>query len=432
MIRLAVIGSIWVTGLLACQTARSETYLSMPVRLSYGYALVPDRDLEQSVQAVPRLETEADRYRAAVSVRLEGDVLDLLEPGSPDFDNYVSPSRPWQLGTWGRLELRDAFIELPFARNRARLGKQQIVWGNLDGIKVLDVLNPQRFREFILEDFADSRIGTWSLYLDLLSGPWRAEFALIPDTTTHELPETDAWFELTAPRFRYGAGPGDPVPPQQSVRPQIRDGTVAVRISRELFGVDLGVVALSGLDFEPLGRLSMEESGIVLEQYHERRTLYGVQAETGVGGLVFRLEASYQPDRMFNLQTAGGLETSRLAQWRVAAAADVDGPFGLFLNLQYLHDQVMAAPESLVRQSIDRVLTVFVRRTFMRERLLVEARWYGELNEDDGMARGRLEYELSANTRLGLSVDVFYGSREGLFGQFESRDRLKLSVKHTF
>jgi len=44
-----------------------------------------------------------------------------------------------------------------------RLGKQQIVWGETDGLKLLDVMNPQNFREFILDEFEDSRLPLWSV-----------------------------------------------------------------------------------------------------------------------------------------------------------------------------------------------------------------------------------------------------------------------------
>lgn len=435
MIRLArnlVMPTAAVLVLLANQAATADTHVSMPTGIRYGHALTPGSALEGGVILAPELRTGSGNVRWRISGRLEGDTEDLLEPGRPAFDGYASLSRPLQLGNWGRIELRDAFVEIPFGRHQARIGKQQIVWGRLDGIKVLDVLNPQRFREFILEDFADSRIGTWSAHLDFLLGGWRAELALIPDTTAHEIPEAGAWFELTAPRFRYGAAPGGPRPLQTTKRPERSDGTVAGRISRKIGGLDLGLIALSGIDFEPLGRLSCETGTPILEQFYERLELYGLQAETAAAGLVFRLEASYQPGRTFNTRTNNGLATRELPQWRAAAGVDIDGPLGIFVNVQYLHDQVMDAPDDLIRPEIDRLVTVFARRTFLHETLDLELRWYGELEKDDGMARGALEYQLGGNTRLRLAGDWFYGDREGLFGQFEARDRVTLALEHTF
>ena len=67
-------------------------------------------------------------------------------------------SRPYRIGDAGTAEIRDAYLEFGLDNGLLRIGKQQIVWGRLDGIKVLDTVNPQDFREFILDDFDDSRI----------------------------------------------------------------------------------------------------------------------------------------------------------------------------------------------------------------------------------------------------------------------------------
>lgn len=422
LLTLAAAESLWA----------AETYLSMPATVTYGHALTPDHALEGSIVMAPRAEINYQTHRFVVSARLHADVEDFLEPGRPELSNYTSLSRPWQFGSWGRLELRDAFLEVPFGRHQIRVGKQQIVWGGLDGIKLLDVLNPQNFREFILEEFDESRIGLWSVYLDLLLGRWRSELVVIPDTTAHEIPDSGAWFELLAPRFRFGATREETIPNQATQRPDVRDGTVAGRISRSVGPFDLALQAVSGIDFEPLGRLVLNEGQPLLERYYERRQLFGLQAETAIGGMVVRMEASYQPDRSFNTRTPAELASTGLDQLRVAVGLDVDGPFGVFFNLQYLHDQVMSAPASLVRPPIDRVLTVFARRQLAHDTLALEIRWYGELETGDGMARASVQYQLGADTRLRLAGDFFYGAPAGIFGQFEGQDRVVLSLEHTF
>jgi len=50
-------------------------------------------------------------------------------------------------------ELREFYLETDWGKSYFTFGKQQVVWGKADGLKVLDVVNPQSFREFILEDF---------------------------------------------------------------------------------------------------------------------------------------------------------------------------------------------------------------------------------------------------------------------------------------
>jgi len=47
-----------------------------------------------------------------------------------------------------------------------RLGKQQVVWGTADGIKLLDIINPTDYRELVQNTFEDSRIPVWMLNLE--------------------------------------------------------------------------------------------------------------------------------------------------------------------------------------------------------------------------------------------------------------------------
>jgi hypothetical protein len=57
--------------------------------------------------------------------------------------------------------LRELYIEAPVAGWDVKLGKQQLVWGTADGIKLLDVINPTDFRELNQNTMEDSRIPVW-------------------------------------------------------------------------------------------------------------------------------------------------------------------------------------------------------------------------------------------------------------------------------
>ncbi|MDZ7768829.1 MAG: DUF1302 family protein [Woeseiaceae bacterium] len=343
-------------------------------------------------------------------------------------------SRPWTVGSNAVAEMRDAYLQIDLPRGLLRMGKQQIAWGALDGLKIMDSLNPQNFREFILEDFADSRIGLWSVYADVTRGNWRAELAWIPDTTGHEIPAPGAWFELVAPRFRYGAEPDAPRPPTTTIRPDtaIDDATIGVRISRLLGGWDLGLVAISGYDFEPLGRLVSSPTGPVLERYYARRELLGISAGTSLGAVAMRAEVSYRPERMFNLRDDTELVSEPLDQYSVGLGIDMSGPFDTFINLQYVLDHVQSAPDTLVRPRTDRLVTLLLRRNFAYDTVTAELRWYRYAGKGDELLRAALAYVIGEETSLRLGLDVFRGDADGLFGQFNDRDRITLSVEHYF
>lgn len=57
--------------------------------------------------------------------------------------------------------LREAYIDSSLGGWGLRLGKQQVVWGTADGIKLLDVINPTDYRHFVQDSMEDSRIPVW-------------------------------------------------------------------------------------------------------------------------------------------------------------------------------------------------------------------------------------------------------------------------------
>ena len=166
-----------------------EPDMSLRAEATYGTAIESSQSVAGEVLLIPALELSLGGSTSYVtSARLRADTEDLLEPGRANTDAFSDASRPISLGDAGTLEILDFYVEHRTDTSAFRLGKQQIVWGRLDGLKILDLLNPQDFREFILDEFSDSRISLWSAYADISLGDWRAELAVIPDGTGHAIP----------------------------------------------------------------------------------------------------------------------------------------------------------------------------------------------------------------------------------------------------
>jgi len=349
----------------------------------------------------------------------------LLDP-EDSFGSYSRVSRPVGVGKAGYAELRDAYFEYGFDNGLIRLGKQQVVWGSLDGLKVTDVLNPQSFREFILEPFDESRVGIWSAYSDITVNDLRMEFVWLPDPTTHDLAEPGDFFEFTAPRFRLGGfpaatatAPGLPNTASGAVvelrgTPDTDLARGAVRLSAAVGGVTVSAIIAHSLDFEPTVVVATGSSGIAgagpmsfERRYHDMR-LYGLTLEGAIGSFALRAEAAYRPKRFFNALTDRGLNEERRDQWTFAIAADIDAPFGTFVNLQLLVDRVDKAAltvegaatleaSRLVRPREDVLATMLLRKKFLYDTLSVDFRWYTDFKIDDGLYRVELAYAIGDN-----------------------------------
>ena len=87
--------------------------------------------------------------------RIRADMNDNLEPGKQAQSSISPLSRRILISENVDAELREFYFDSFLNDTAIRLGKQQVVWGQADGLKVLDVINPQSFREFILDEFVD-------------------------------------------------------------------------------------------------------------------------------------------------------------------------------------------------------------------------------------------------------------------------------------
>ncbi len=62
--------------------------------------------------------------------------------------------------------LRELYLDTSVGDWYIRLGKQQVVWGTADGIKLLDIINPTDWREFTQNTMAESRVPVWMLNME--------------------------------------------------------------------------------------------------------------------------------------------------------------------------------------------------------------------------------------------------------------------------
>jgi len=58
---------------------------------------------------------------------------------------------------------RELYVDTNAGGWDLRIGKQQVVWGTADGIKLLDIINPTDYREMVQNTMEDSRIPVWMI-----------------------------------------------------------------------------------------------------------------------------------------------------------------------------------------------------------------------------------------------------------------------------
>ncbi len=93
--------------------------------------------------------------------------------------------------------LRELYLEttVPLIDDQGilmRLGKQQVVWGTADGIKLLDIVNPTDFRELVQNTFEDSRIPVTMLNLERNIGDSGNVQLIVAENRKNRIPGLDS------------------------------------------------------------------------------------------------------------------------------------------------------------------------------------------------------------------------------------------------
>ncbi|WP_456444570.1 DUF1302 family protein [Thiolapillus sp.] len=375
--------------------------------------------------------------------RLRWQTVAGMRPTDMERDSYSTASRPILTSDTSELELRELYYERGMGDWYLTLGKQQVVWGKTDGLKVLDVVDPQSFREFILEDFDQSRIPLWTLNAeyaipDWMGGDWTLQLLWIPDQSYHALPKPGATFAFHSPRLVPRPPPGVGVRLNAPKRPDrlIRDSDIGLRLSGFVAGWDLSLNYLYQYDNRPAlyqrpvsGPLPILE---ITPKYH-RTHVIGGSFSRAFGDWVIRGEMGYFSNHYFLDSTPGadqGLAQS--AELSYVLGMDWSGLANTFISAQLFQSWLPHYHAGITRPRLDTSLTLLLRRAFWNDTLTAELLWIANTRDGDGLLRPKLRYEWRDNLETWIGMDLFYGDRSGLYGQFDDNDRVTINVRYGF
>lgn len=417
--------------LLAAGLAPAQASLRVGGLLSSAYAVqLGDGENQKSeLTLLPQLEWLSPwNVELTAIARLRVDPADHLEPGQPSQLYTSDATRRALWGPYAEAELRELYAEIYLGDSYLKLGKQQIVWGQADGLKVLDRVNPQSFREFILDDFDRSRIPLWALKWEFpLSQNWNGQALLLPDQTYHEIPTAGATFAPSAPELR-------PALPTQSRivgasrdvphRP-LADADAGLQLSTRQGGWDLTLNYLYHYADTPVVRILEDPDGVRLHTSFERTHTFGGSASNAFGDVTLRAELGYTTDRyVYSAAPKANQGVLRGAELAYVLGLDWMGLRDTLVSLQLFQSWFDRHHHRANRNSLESDATVLIERRFLNDTVVLRQQWIHDLDRGDGLTSTGVRYAHLANLILGIEADVFYGTAQGRFGQFDGADRV--------
>jgi hypothetical protein len=344
-------------------------------------------------------------------------------------------------------ELREAYLDwhgrLAGARLDVRAGKQQIVWGQSLGLRVLDVVNSQDYREVILDDLVDARVPTLALRADAVVRGLSLQGLLLPDFEPDLWPAIESEYALDAavpgllpdlaplPADPLLAGGGPLFQLGDDRRPhdwRFESLGYGLRIGGALGGFDLAVYGLDRVDPSPVTRRRVSSIAVpgvgaaplnLLDIDYARVRSIGLSFARPLGDFALWGEGMLSHGRAFAVEDVaepdGWVERPDLAY---ALGLDWHGSESWFVNLQWIENRRYGPSHGIEVDRVRRYASLLLRAELWNGRVAPELFVLTGLSEREAMIRPQLEWRVNDRLSVAAGADLWTGPPDGLLGQY--------------
>lgn len=306
-----------------------------------------------------------------------------------------------------------------------RLGRQHIVWGEMVGMFIADVVSAKDMRDFILPDFQVLRIPQWAARAEYFKDDFHAELVWIPVPSYDKIGRQGASFY--------------PYPP--SIAPTLLDEDIPARgLSEGNFGLRLNQLHngwdLSGFLYSSMdSQQTFYRDPVVLNRFtprHDRIWQAGGSLAKDFGDFVLKGEAVYTDGRKYNvtnLTDPDGLVAQDTLDW--ALGLDFNPNSDTRLNAQIYQRAYFDHSPDIIPDQYENGYSLLVNYK-LPHNWEAEALWVRSLNRNDWMLRPKLTWGFERNWRMVLGLDLFHGPVTAIFGQYDDNDRAYVEVRYDF
>ena len=383
-----------------------------------------------------------------------------------DYDSNFDRNQEYMGHTQRTEWLRDCYLDYTSDKLDVRIGKQQVVWGQADGLPFLDRVMPFDLTKYWLPDFADIRIPLWMVkveYSPQINST--LQFLVIPDfEASRSAPPHDTFAFKSANDFdtfkkvnlRYG-GTND----VQIYRPstKLKNSRLGLRWRSMFAGIDYTLNYLYGYStsaytytdsFIPTANPA-DPSSIGDYKWSRRHKIMQImgfsfnRTITNPGpfeGLTIRGEFAYLHNEPTYYGTQGhrsyteksdkytyvlGFDKSYFTKW------DFSLQFAQFIHNSptFKGKHVLNTYTYGLMDKVENYLTLKVSTDFLHERIKPEVLViYGD--DNDGRISFKTKFQATDNWWFTLGYYHFWGPAYGSNGEYRNNDQLVFTVKRTF
>lgn len=344
-------------------------------------------------------------------------------------DHYPHAVREDQRA-WARLH--EAYVDFSHGNWEFRLGKQNIVWGEVVGLFFADVVSAKDMRDAVLPEFDLIRIPQWAARAEWFEGDSHLEFVWLPWPEVDDIGKPGAEFYPFPLRYE---GLGYAIEGERRPSRKLSNSGIGLRLSTLVAGWDWTGFVYRAPDTQAAFFRSLTPGPtptVVYEPRHELVTRVGGTVSKDFEGIVFKAEAVYTRGRGFQtlpLDASDGVVELRTLDW--ITGVDLTPADRWRVNGQFFQRAFLNHERDTGMKRYENGASLLVARE-LGDRLEAEFLGITSLNRSDRLLRAMLTWKYDANLRFRTGVDVFAGNPLGMFGRFDASDRVWLEARYSF
>ena len=343
----------------------------------------------------------------------------------------LDAEKNWIVTDTTRLALREAWLEYAAESWSLRMGRQIIVWGKADGLRITDNICPVDYRDFMNRQRDDLRLPVTAALLRVSGDTFSTEAVWIPEFRHSLYPEAeDPWGAL----FAVGKSPLIREKKRKTPDLSLENSEIGLRTSGYFSAFDVSLSALYTWDDNPAYGSEVEwtASGprIAVTPEHKRVTILGADVSVPWSDFVFRAEGALFLGRHISSTEPGNAPRRKDAiKWLVGA--DWSPGNDWTLTAQFSDEQILRHEANLSQKEHRHIATLNVSKKFLNQTLTLSGMAYAFTDDKAIASRFQAEYSVMDGMTLTAGLDIIDGGN-GSYEPFKKNSQLWMKLKYSF
>jgi hypothetical protein len=337
----------------------------------------------------------------------------------------------WEIDSETGVDLQEMWIEYAAAGWDLRVGRQIIIWGKADGVRITDNISPPDYTESMTRDLDEIRMAVDAAKFRLLGSVVDTELIWIPVFRAAVQPSGDNPWAVSAE-----------LPENVSVNyasarepaTTLENSELAMKVSAFFSAMDVAASVFYTWDDNAVGFRDVLETGddidIDYRPDYRRMTVFGLECARPWSYFVFRGEAAFYRGKYFYADSISNdpLKKNSL-KW--LAGADWSPGNDWSVTGQLIGEAIFDYTPDLAADRHALSATLNISKKLFHQTWTLSNMVYYDINGNEYFDRIKAAWDAADGLTFTVGADIFDGD-DGAYGRYRDNSQAWIKVKYAY